>query len=113
MNKSIFVFILFLKNVFEFIFDIKAANYIPKPNIETYDSFFESTGINPKTSIMFEDMGRNLIPAKDLGMTTVLIKREIPNQDNIFQDKKYSDIWGQDVPADYIIDDLAKFLNNI
>ena len=41
-------------------------------------------GINPKTSIMFEDMGRNLIPAKDLGMTTVLIKREIPNQDNIF-----------------------------
>ncbi|MAV62646.1 pyrimidine 5'-nucleotidase [Rhodobiaceae bacterium] len=102
-----------LENVFEFIFDIKAANYIPKPNIETYDSFFESTGINPKTSIMFEDMGRNLIPAKDLGMTTVLIKREIPNQDNIFQDKKYSDIWGQDVPADYIIDDLAKFLNNI
>ena len=64
-----------LENVFEFIFDIKAANYIPKPNIETYDSFFESTGINPKTSIMFEDMGRNLIPAKDLGMTTVLIKR--------------------------------------
>ena len=82
-----------LENVFEFIFDIKAANYIPKPNIETYNSFFESTGINPKTSIMFEDMGRNLIPAKDLGMTTVLIKREIPNQDNIFQDKKYSDIW--------------------
>lgn len=101
-----------LENVFESIFDIKSANYIPKPNIETYNLFFKSTGINPRTSIMFEDMGRNLIPAKDLGMTTVLIKREIPNKDNIFQDKKYADIWGQDVPADYIIDDLANFLNN-
>jgi putative hydrolase of the HAD superfamily len=101
-----------LENVFESIFDIKSANYIPKPNIETYNLFFKSTGINPRTSIMFEDMGRNLIPAKDLGMTTVLIKREIPNKDNIFQDKKYADIWGQDVPADYIIDDLENFLNN-
>ena len=101
-----------LENVFESIFDIKSANYIPKPNIETYNLFFKSTGINPRTSIMFEDMGRNLIPAKDLGMTTVLIKREIPNKDNIFQDKKYADIWGQDVPADYIIDDLVNFLNN-
>ena len=101
-----------LENVFESIFDIKSANYIPKPNIETYNLFFKSTGINPRTSIMFEDMGRNLIPAKDLGMTTVLIKRKIPNKDNIFQDKKYADIWGQDVPADYIIDDLVNFLNN-
>ena len=101
-----------LDDLFESIFDIKSANYIPKPNIETYNLFFQSTNIDPKSSIMFEDMGRNLIPAKELGMTTVLIKREIPNKHNIFQDKKYADIWGQDVPADYVIDDLVKFLNN-
>ena len=101
-----------LENVFKSIFDIKSAQYIPKPNIETYNLFFKTMDVDPKTAIMFEDMGRNLIPAKELGMTTVLIKREIPNQDNIFQDKKYSDIWDQDIPADYTIDDLAKFLNN-
>ena len=92
-----------LENVFKSIFDIKSAQYIPKPNIETYNLFFKTMDVDPKTAIMFEDMGRNLIPAKELGITTVLIKREIPNQDNIFQDKKYSDIWDQDIPADYTI----------
>jgi putative hydrolase of the HAD superfamily len=101
-----------LESVFKSIFDIKSAQYIPKPNIETYNLFFKTMDVDPKTAIMFEDMGRNLIPAKELGMTTVLIKREIPNQDNILQDKKYSDIWDQNIPADYTIDDLAKFLNN-
>lgn len=101
-----------LENIFESIFDIRAANYIPKPNLEAYNLFIKSTNINPHSSIMFEDMGRNLPPAKSLGMTTVLIKRNIPNSRNVLQEKKYANLWSQDVDADYIIDDLVKFLNN-
>ena len=108
--------ILEIRESFDQIIDIKDLDYIPKPDKRSYQKLLECLKVDKeqlKKGIFLEDTVKNLIPAKDLGMTTVLIKREIPNQDNIFQDKKYSDIWGQDVPADYIIDDLAKFLNNI
>lgn len=56
------------------IFDIKQADYIPKPNARAYDAFIREFDINPDRAIMFEDMARNLIPASKLGMTTVLIR---------------------------------------
>ena len=101
-----------LENIFQSIFGIKEANYLPKPNIETYNLFLKINNINPKTSIMFEDMGRNLIPAKELGMTTVLLRRELPNKNNSKQKEKYKDLWNDVYDADYIIDDIEKFLNN-
>ena len=101
-----------LENIFQSIFGIKEANYLPKPNIETYNLFLKINNINPKTSIMFEDMGRNLIPAKELGMTTVLLKRKLPNKNNSKQKEKYKDLWNDVYDADYIIDDIEKFLNN-
>ena len=101
-----------LENIFQSIFGIKEANYLPKPNIETYNLFLKINNINPKTSIMFEDMGRNLIPAKELGMTTVLLKRKLPNKNNSKQKEKYKDLWNDVYDADYIIDDIVKFLNN-
>ena len=61
---------------------------------------------------MFEDMGRNLIPAKELGMTTVLLQRKLSNKNNSEQKEKYEDLWNDDYDADYIIDDIVKFLNN-
>ena len=101
-----------LENIFRSIFGIKEANYLPKPNIETYNLFLKINNINPKTSIMFEDMGRNLIPAKELGMTTVLLERKLPNKNNSEQKEKYRDLWNDVYDADYIIDDIVKFLNN-
>ncbi|MGB0541376.1 MAG: pyrimidine 5'-nucleotidase [Hyphomicrobiales bacterium] len=101
-----------LENIFHSIFGIKEANYLPKPNIETYNLFLKINNIDPKTSIMFEDMGRNLIPAKKLGMTTVLLERKLPNKNNSEQKEKYKDLWNDDYDADYIIDDIVKFLNN-
>ena len=101
-----------LENIFQSIFGIKEANYLPKPNIETYNLFLKINNINPKTSIMFEDMGRNLIPAKELGMTTVLLERKLPNKNNSEQKEKYKDLWNDVYDADYVIDDIVKFLNN-
>ena len=101
-----------LENIFQSIFGIKEANYLPKPNLETYNLFLKTYNIDPKTSIMFEDMGRNLIPAKKLGMKTVLLERKLPNKNNSDQEDKYKDLWNDNYDADYIIDDIVKFLNN-
>ena len=101
-----------LENIFQSIFGIKEANYLPKPNLETYNLFLKTYKIDPKTSIMFEDMGRNLIPAKELGMKTVLLERKLTNKNNSGQEEKYKDLWNDNYDADYIIDDIVKFLNN-
>ena len=101
-----------LENIFQSIFGIKEANYVPKPNLETYNLFLKTYKIDPKTSIMFEDMGRNLIPAKELGMKTVLLERKLTNKNNSDQEEKYKDLWNDNYDADYIIDDIVKFLNN-
>ena len=101
-----------LENIFQSIFGIKEANYLPKPNLETYNLFLKTYKIDPKTSIMFEDMGRNLIPAKELGMKTVLLERKLPNKNNSDHEEKYKDLWNENYDADYIIDDIVKFLNN-
>jgi putative hydrolase of the HAD superfamily len=63
-----------IDHLFDDVFDIIAANYLPKPKEEAFDLFFERTGAEPKTSAMFEDLARNLVPAHARGMTTVLVK---------------------------------------
>ena len=58
---------------FDGIFDIVAANYRPKPDPATYRLLVERHGIDPSTAAMIEDLPRNLRPAAELGMTTVLV----------------------------------------
>ncbi len=58
---------------FEAVFDIVASNYIPKPDPVVYRAMIERHGIDPARTIYFEDIARNLLPAKHLGMTTVWI----------------------------------------
>jgi putative hydrolase of the HAD superfamily len=55
------------------IFDIAAADYVPKPAPESFAQLVERYGIAPERAIMFDDMPRNLEPAAALGMTTVLV----------------------------------------
>ncbi len=62
-----------LSKCFEEIFDIHAAQYAPKPDAEAYDRFCAAHEITPNSAIMFEDMARNLRPAKERGMGTVWI----------------------------------------
>jgi putative hydrolase of the HAD superfamily len=55
------------------IFDIVHSDFIPKPEREPYTKFVKQTGIEPRTSAMFEDIARNLEAPHALGMTTVLV----------------------------------------
>jgi putative hydrolase of the HAD superfamily len=60
-----------IRHHFDFIFDIVASSHIPKPNPAPYQTFIAQSNIDPHTSVMVEDMARNLEPAAALGMKTV------------------------------------------
>lgn len=90
-----------LADIFDDIVDIHAAGYRPKPEQHAYDVLLERSGIDPKRSIFFEDMARNLAPAKMMGMQTVWINNG-------------SDLGDLESEADHIdhrIDDLASWLD--
>ena len=57
----------------ENIFDIKAADLLPKPDMVSYEKFLTDHDVDPNRAVMVEDMAKNLIPAKDLGMGTIWI----------------------------------------
>jgi putative hydrolase of the HAD superfamily len=59
--------------LFDATFDIVAADFAPKPDPLAYRRFLSAHRVDPNAAAMFEDMPRNLIAAKALGMTTVLV----------------------------------------
>lgn len=61
---------------FDGIFDIVAADYVPKPDPTPYATMVRRFALNPARSAMVEDLHRNLGPAADLGMTTVWVRTE-------------------------------------
>lgn len=95
---------------FDDIFDIVAAGLTPKPARETYDIFLDRFKVNAEKSVMFEDLARNLMVPKTLGMKTVLI---VPNN----FEPTFSEIWESDPDftdqVDYVTDDLTTFLKTI
>ena len=81
-----------LSNFFDEIFDIKMANYIPKPEIKPYEQIINKFNINPSSSAMFDDIAKNLVPAKKVGFTSVWIDAGYENfSDDIKASKKYLD----------------------
>ena len=60
-----------MTDVFEAIYDIAAAEYLPKPTKEPYETLCALYAIDPKRAVMIDDIARNLEPAASLGMTTV------------------------------------------
>ncbi len=61
---------------FSGIFDIKDADFEPKPDMESMKSFINKFSIKPKNALMAEDMSINLEPAHKLGIKTLLINTE-------------------------------------
>lgn len=62
------------------IFDIKDANYIPKPDKITYQKVISKYSLKPDNTFMIDDLPINLETAKNLGMKTALIKRDLFNR---------------------------------
>ncbi len=64
-------------DLFEGIFDIAAADYVPKPTASAYDAFLKAHDVEARRAAMFEDMPHNLEAPHALGMTTVLVHSAI------------------------------------
>lgn len=62
-----------MAHLFEDIFHIAAADYIPKPARATFEKMSALHGVSPVGAAFFEDSEKNLAPAAELGMTTVLV----------------------------------------
>jgi len=92
---------------FDDIFDIVAADLMPKPAAATYDRFLARHGVDARRAAMFEDLPRNLAVPKKLGMKTVLI---VPRN----LDEAFGELWereGRDgEQIDFVTDSLADFL---
>ncbi len=62
-----------LSAAFDAMHDIHALAYVPKPAPPAYESLCAAHGIDPVRALFVEDMARNLVPAKAIGMTTVWV----------------------------------------
>jgi putative hydrolase of the HAD superfamily len=89
---------------FRDIFDIVAAEYLPKPADASFAQMIAAYGITPERAVFFDDMARNLKPAAALGMTTVLVA-----SDNDWAQP----IAGEEDFIDYTTDNLAAWLSDI
>jgi len=58
---------------FDEVFDIHAAEFVPKPERAAYERFIGAHAIAVGSAAMFDDLPHNLRTAYGLGMTTVLV----------------------------------------
>jgi len=67
-----------LHHLFDDVFHIALAAYVPKPSRKAFAAMDAAHGIAPAATAFFEDSERNLEPAAELGMTTVLVGPHAP-----------------------------------
>ena len=91
---------------FDDILDIKGTNYVPKPDLQSYEVMIKKFNIGDEQlerSIFFEDTAKNLRPAKRMGLSTVWIKNKFN-----FQDYKLNKRF-----VDFRCDNIKDFFNSI
>lgn len=88
---------------FEGVFDIVAADYVPKPEPAAFNVFVSKYRVDPARAVMFEDIARNLAPAHALGMTTVWLR----------SDHHWSGGDENDPHIHHAIDDLVDWLTDV
>jgi putative hydrolase of the HAD superfamily len=100
-----------LDNMFEDVFDIVAADLVPKPESVAYMRFFEKHGVDPKSSAMFEDIAQNLVVPHESGMTTTLV---VPEPGSADHREPFEIAQGTRPPhVHFVTSDLGRFLGEI
>ena len=96
-----------MTHLFDAVWDIRTIQFKPKPQVEAYESVVAAAGLDPGQSAMFDDIARNLVPARAMGMTTVWLQSDAP--------------WAKQGPAmdvaaadiDHRTENLTEFLQSI
>lgn len=94
-----------LGHLFDDIFDIAAADFLPKPDVSGYQKLLTEHGVDPRRAVMVEDIARNLIPAADLGMVTCWLAHDGSDLENFWAAEGMSD-----AHIHFRISDLASWL---
>ena len=92
-----------IDGLFDGAFDIVDANFVPKPHIDPYKKIIDKFKLDPKKSILIEDIAHNLEQAKNLGMKTCWLEN-----DEAFAKKDANKPY-----IDYKINNLPSFLQKI
>ena len=98
-----------LAGLFEDVFDIVSSDLVPKPERGPYVSFLARHGVDPRRAAMFEDIPRNLLVPKALGMTTVLVV-PAPGADDPREAFEILDRASLPSHIDHVTTDLTGFL---
>lgn len=99
-----------LYDLFDGVFAIEDADYVPKPKRSPYIKFCDVFDVDPARSVLFEDSVRNLEVPKHMGMSTVLVTSDA----DWSHEPEITRPAGTTTKADWvdhITDDLASWLH--
>ncbi|HRO04239.1 MAG TPA: pyrimidine 5'-nucleotidase [Terricaulis sp.] len=91
-----------LADLFERVFDMEDAGFIPKPDPQAYQRLIAACGLEPERAVLVEDTLKNLEPAHLLGFSTVLVGAVHPDPRPAYVDAHFADV------KDYLRDYLAR-----
>ena len=77
-----------IADLFDDVFHIEASDLIPKPDPRAFARMIERHGVDPRRAAFFEDTEKNLKPAADMGMATVLVGAHAPASTAAFVDHR-------------------------
>ena len=77
-----------IADLFHDVFHIEASDLIPKPDPRAFSRMIERHGVDPRRAAFFEDTEKNLKPAADMGMATVLVGAHAPASTAAFVDHR-------------------------
>lgn len=97
--------------IFDGMFDIKGADYQPKPQRSAYEKCLATFDIRPNVAVMFDDLEQNLRVPHDLGMRTVqILPGDIAYADPMDERPAQT---SQSRHVDHTTDNLPVFLSKI
>ena len=77
-----------IADLFDDVFHIEASDLIPKPDPRAFSRMIELHAVDPRRAAFFEDTEKNLKPAADMGMATVLVGAHAPASTAPFVDHR-------------------------
>ncbi|MEL7429607.1 MAG: pyrimidine 5'-nucleotidase [Pseudomonadota bacterium] len=96
--------------LFDSIFDIVASDFEPKPHPKPFSKFLADHDVDAGRAAMFEDLPRNLQPAKHNGMVTVLIT---PQQTATYTVETWEHVEASEPYIDHQTNDLDLFIDDV
>ncbi len=81
-----------MTELFPEVFHLEAADLLPKPDPRAFQMMMARHAVTPGSTAFFEDSVKNLAPAADLGMTTVLVGPHASADASPFVDHRAADL---------------------